>query len=521
MTGFLHAAPRCGSCFSPGGNRMLLSHVRSRMRSNLSAFVATVTVALFVATALLTGCGSANLSGGSSTMGPPPPPPAPTTVVLEMTSTANDQFSLFALQIGSIDLVDQSGGTVNLFTEPPPPQLGALEFTHLNGGATPVLQASVPSGVYVGAKVSIGFSRSSCITVTPAGGIYYDALGYGASSFPEANLPSPVTLSGRTMVLTLDLEVSQSASLASCAIGNSWVVTPTFSMSPVLIATQPTSPETGKIAELKGQVSSTTPASNSMAVTLVDSLQGGGPMMFTTNAHTAYFGVAGLSGLSPGMFVDLDGEIQSDGSFLATRIAVEDPTATNAAIGLLLSTSGVAPAFTVANRQFQGASLPVPFWSYSFSNTTNFQISSEFTNVPALPFSASFTGANMVGGQNVEVSSLNFPNSGSPYTPATTVTLLPQTINGIVSSVSSDGNFAVYTVTLAPYDLFPTLPAQTGLGYTLNNANQVTIYADSSAQMLNSAPIVPGSVLRFHGLVFNDNGNLRMDCNQVNDGVPE
>jgi hypothetical protein len=39
--------------------------------------------------------------------------------------------------------------------------------------------------------------------------------------------------------------------------------------------------------------------------------------------------------------------------------------------------------------------------------------------------------------------------------------------------------------------------------------------------MLNSAPIAPTSVARFHGLIFNDNGNLRMDCNRVNDGVPE
>jgi hypothetical protein len=30
-----------------------------------------------------------------------------------------------------------------------------------------------------------------------------------------------------------------------------------------------------------------------------------------------------------------------------------------------------------------------------------------------------------------------------------------------------------------------------------------------------------GSVVRFYGLVFNDNGMLRMDCAQVNDGVAE
>ena len=29
------------------------------------------------------------------------------------------------------------------------------------------------------------------------------------------------------------------------------------------------------------------------------------------------------------------------------------------------------------------------------------------------------------------------------------------------------------------------------------------------------------NVVRFYGLVFNDNGTLRMDCAEINDGVPE
>jgi hypothetical protein len=39
--------------------------------------------------------------------------------------------------------------------------------------------------------------------------------------------------------------------------------------------------------------------------------------------------------------------------------------------------------------------------------------------------------------------------------------------------------------------------------------------------MLNTSTPAVGTVLRFTGLVFNDNGTLRMDCSQVNDGVPE
>jgi hypothetical protein len=37
--------------------------------------------------------------------------------------------------------------------------------------------------------------------------------------------------------------------------------------------------------------------------------------------------------------------------------------------------------------------------------------------------------------------------------------------------------------------------------------------------MLNTQALAAGSTLRFNGLVFNDNGALRMDCAQVNDGV--
>jgi hypothetical protein len=39
--------------------------------------------------------------------------------------------------------------------------------------------------------------------------------------------------------------------------------------------------------------------------------------------------------------------------------------------------------------------------------------------------------------------------------------------------------------------------------------------------MLNTSPVAVGGVARFYGLVFNDNGTLRMDCAQINDGVAE
>lgn len=60
---------------------------------------------------------------------------------------------------------------------------------------------------------------------------------------------------------------------------------------------------------------------------------------------------------------------------------------------------------------------------------------------------------------------------------------------------------------------------QHGQTTLLNNPGQVEVYIDSNTQQLNAQALAPGSTLRLYGLVFNDNGALRMDCAQVNDGV--
>jgi hypothetical protein len=127
----------------------------------------------------------------------------------------------------------------------------------------------------------------------------------------------------------------------------------------------------------------------------------------------------------------------------------------------------------------------------------------------------------MVDGQNIFTSTHALSDPADPLYALTTVTLLPQIINGTVSAISSSGGFTTYTVALAPYDLFPDLAVQPGQTTLLNNPGSVVVYVDSNTQLLNSNAIAVGSVLRFNGLVFNDNGTLRMDCGQVNDGVAE
>lgn len=127
----------------------------------------------------------------------------------------------------------------------------------------------------------------------------------------------------------------------------------------------------------------------------------------------------------------------------------------------------------------------------------------------------------MFPGQNYSVYSLGVPNQQS-IEAATTILLSPQTLNGTVMGISNANGFTLYTAQLASYDLIPTLQTQAGDPYpALNDPNNLVVYADASTSMLNSAPINVGSVVRFRGVLFNDNGTLRMDCQQINDGVAE
>jgi hypothetical protein len=156
---------------------------------------------------------------------------------------------------------------------------------------------------------------------------------------------------------------------------------------------------------------------------------------------------------------------------------------------------------------------------YSFNASTAFKVSGEIAVPLNLPFSATFDSLNMIAGQNVSVASPVIVTSGGTYTHATTIMLMPQTINGTITESSSSGGFTVYSVSLAAYDLFPILAVQPGQTMALQNPSSVEVYVDSNTQMLNSDAIAPGNVLRFNGLIFNDGGKARMLCGQINDGV--
>ncbi len=498
-----------------------VSSCASHRPVSLSLLLSALCLALAVT--LMGGCGG---STSQTTL------TGNTAVTLLASSTANDQLSELTLNITGVSLTNKEGKTVSLLTTPQ-----YVEFMHLNGGVEPLATMNVPQDVYTSATITANYGVPLCDTYAPSGGdsgVY--SVQTATATNVTANLPQPITVTGTGMGLELNLQVSKSTNYTSCAGIVKGAIpfsfTPTFNLTPVTLASQPTNSTNGKATGLRGLMGSVTADGTGFSVTGDFGAGTSAPTwQVSTNGSTVFQGITGASQLAVGIPVDMDVAIQPDGTLVAMRIAVYDATP-------------VSVSFSIGPQTFVGPSLP-PYPAmdslavenqgpdfagvaggptvYKFSTplqiSTAFQISGQMANVNTLPFAATFNSASMVPGQNILVTTHSAINS-QPWM-ASTVTLLPQTINGTVSAISSSGSFTTYTVLLAAYNLFPNLAGQPGQATQLTNPGSLVVYADSNTQMLNASPVAVGSVARFYGLVFDDNGTLRMDCAQVNDGVTE
>jgi hypothetical protein len=248
------------------------------------------------------------------------------------------------------------------------------------------------------------------------------------------------------------------------------------------------------------------------------------------DGSTQYQGIASATGLAVGDFVDTDLALQSDGSYLATRIELKDASAKDMLTGLVaqddpLISDGLLSAFPTSQQGDDLSTGPVGAgYAYQPGSATTFQISGQVTNLGSLPFSAVFNAANLVPGQRVSFGSPSIAyTTAAGYTVPTTMTLVPQTIDATVNAVSTSENYTVYAVSLASYDPVVQLnvPTPQYVDKHIANANVVNVYVDSNTSLLNSNSLATGGTFRFHGLLFNDNGVFRMVTDQVTDGVPQ
>jgi hypothetical protein len=485
---------------------------------------ASFATAMGSAIILTAGCGGGGTtSTGSGGGGSGPAGNTQTTVVVS--SAANDQLMRFSLQLNSLSLETKDGTSVPLVSTPQ-----QVEFMHLNGSAEPLITVEVPQGVYTAATATVGPASFTCL-VQQSGSDTTSTYAYGAtpSSQVTVQLPEPLTVSGDTMALSLELLVSQSASFPStCYMQgvSQYSITPTFNVTAMTLAAQPTNATNGKMTALEGLVVNPAAGANSFTIAAADGTQVGTQFntiwQVSTNGSTVFQGVGNAQGLAAGVPVDLDGTLQADGSVLATRVAVPDADTTDLTVnqGPLMQVAAAYPVLEQANQSAEGSETYIRGWpAYSFGNTT-FAVWGGLTNVASLPFAASFNGSNMVPGQIVSITSHVTQVAPAPtYVPATVETLMPQTIDGTVLATGTSGGFTTYTVELAGYDVFPQFAVQGAQTTLLTNPQQVVVYADANTQMLSQP--TAGSPARFAGVIFNDNGTLRMDCTEVASGVAE
>jgi hypothetical protein len=417
-----------------------------------------------------------------------------------------------------LTLTNRSGNTVSVSTTPV-----SAEVIHLNGAVEPILIANVPQDTYVAANVTLSFAEFFCMSLNA------NQLGVGEwpnfqSPTTTVTLPQPITIARAQSSLVLTLQASQSVTTATCGptgvLNGPYSITPVFSLTAATSSAESSSGAIGKARNLVGNVTSIDAAAGSFQLTALD----GPAWTVTTSASTAYQGIGGSSALASGMPVDVDASIQADGSLLVTRVSVPDVSTSNLTswLGPLMGVFGPNVQFLMGPLAARGTLLSEfsPGWGGLGFGSAAFQVSGQFTNLQSLPFPTSFTGNTIVAGQRVLVTThaSTFPYSPG-LVPVATMTLMPQTIDGTVTAVSSVGGFAVYSVQLAAYDPFPLLSGLLNQSNLLSNPGTVVVYADASAQALTSQSITIGSVLRFRGLVFNDSGTLRMDCAQILDGA--
>jgi hypothetical protein len=498
--------------FNFGGFRCSAVNFQSRFASKANqsgllplfrTVVRGIGLALLCAVAAigLTGCGS---NGGMTT------PPGPTKVTLVYTGTADDQFNEFTLFISSVTLTNQAGtNTVTLFTVANPNEPQGPEFIHVNGTADPLAIVNVPQDTYTTATVTMTLARLVFFTPNPPMPFTVNSDSVNTQT-STVTLATPIQIKGAAMALALDLQVAPSVA----TVGNQTTVTPTFNLEPITLAATPTNAQNGLVEAVEGRFSSVSTTDTSFGfVTAANA-----PFTISTNASTVFSGVSGFSALVVNQLAVVDAAIQQDGSLLATRVYVADPNAGDAQLGPVVDppvAPGASGEINLLAVQAQGNELsttPILLLQYAFSGTTPFRTPSEVTNIDSLPFTASFaSGADLFVGQNVYVTTQMASFQSDPITQASSITLMPQTVNGTVNNVAMSGNFQVFTVILQPNE---TLTVS-------NGATSVVVYVDSNTKMLNSAPIISGSVVRFRGLLFNDGGTLRMDASQANDGVAD
>ena len=414
-----------------------------------------------------------------------------TLVPVTITDAPSDQVLAASLTLNSVVLTNSSGKTTSILTAPL-----TFEAAHLDAVQEPLFTPSIPEDSYT--SVALTYSNAQVAYIDSTTRQVVLAAATLANTSQTITFTTPITVSKARTSLLVDFLVANSVSIS----GSTVTVTPAFHIAAVPIPPQPTNGTNGLQCGIRGKVT----ALGASTFTLTTPL--GISFVITVNTNTQYQGLSGFSALAANTLVEVDVQIQPDGSPLALRVEQQvAPTATaQMLVGPVTSTTGSpATSFTILVREKIGptpSAIPVEKDTITIDASTKFLMPGRFNNlsVGGLPFTPAFSAATLFAGQAVAVATNGVTNNAAT---ATAVAMAPQTVSGTIANLAAPTCMAC----LAKYTL--TLPANSWLA-TLTGQTTVTVYSNNGMQAISSTAAAVNRIVRFNGFLFNINGSLVM-----------
>ena len=457
------------------------------MRSHLLLTIAVTTLAFAVACS--GGGSSSSFTGRTNTT----PPATGSVVQVSLGDDAGDRVASLSVTVNAVQLTSDAGTTVSLISSPT-----TLEISSLAGTTTPLGTVTVPAGTYN--KLTITLGGATITVVDPATGTTVQKT-FNAPANPFSITLNPVFVSdGSARVINIDLNLH--SSVAIDATGNV-TFNPLFLVSHARMQGpppgMPPNPFTGGVERAIGKVGNVFPTTFELITAI-----GQKTLTFTVNSATVFNGVGSLQGLQGGMLVLVNGQAQSDGTLLASKVTVIDGFQSGiGAVGIVSSTTGtpvtqfkmLAHGITL-NTAFTGLSaVPQAVLTVSVTSGTNFQPDTDDVDTGGLGLS--FNASTLSPAQTVAVytSGALTIAPGSPVTGSLTasqVRLLQQPLVGSISNLATDS----FTLTVPSESVFAVLAKTT----------TVTVYRTPATQLSDNLALANGQRVFVRGLVFNNNG---------------
>lgn len=409
-----------------------------------------------------------------------------------MGDAASDRLLSFEVTVNSVTLTS-GAGTVSVLASPT-----RLELTHLSGTLEPLVLRGVPQGTYSQATITFASPEATLL----------DATGKPIEVTPTLN-PATVTVTFNpaltvgqgAMVLSLDVDLASSITIDA---NNNVTFSPVVHASTKSVAAEDNQhPEDGALEDVNGTVSSV--GSSSFTINTPSSSQ---PLTFTVNSTTEFKdGLAGLSSLTAGMIVEVEGVTAADGSLLAKEVEAEVEVENGLEDdGIVISTTGTpVTQFQIVLQGFTSGAAITPTVgntvTVNVDSNTSFKVA-DSVDLTNLPFTPVFDASHLIKGQSVEVDA---DTAVMDNVSAKRVKLHELALTGTVSNFSGTSTQASFTLTVPGDSAFAMLTGTT----------TVTVFQQPSTELQGITSIANNDQLRARGLLFLDGANLRLVAQRI------